>query len=469
MTAFKHKFGVSDDPLAAVSVIPGLANNTYGYNGISYAHNVTSWGGYQYVAWVGSDLYIRISRRTIGRDDWATYSMQSSTGLLAAKMNLDNHNMLAIVADSTGVLHLWGNMHGDWMKYSKTTAPGAYTTWASATMIVVPANKSGTEEGLVSYPWPFVRPTDGRLFFIYRNGGSGSALTFLNSYDTATGTWSRVAKVADGTTGESTYSLYVISPVFDAAGTLHLFGLWALAGSSFNTDRIDLSYIKSTDGGTTWTSASGSPVALPVTPDTMPVALNTPNSLTGLALSAGVAFDANGYPHASCLYTPDPDGNINVWHVRWDGSAWQSEQVTNFAGSGVAWDTLPPQPATVYADGRIFVLWTYDLEGWAGKVWATDVTTPDRETFPVADIEHLRRWQPAPDPEALLNGDVVMVMSRCNDDATSPRPDTTGENWAQQPIGVLTIRANRLSKLRNRTDPLWPPSAPGLPTLPSSA
>lgn len=451
---------IISQPASSISIIPGRANNEWKQNGVSYARPITTWGGYQYVAWVHQDKYIRVSRRTIGGSDWQTFDMRNSgVNLLASMMEDDNHNVLTLIADSTGVLHLWGNMHGDWMRYGKTTAPGSYDSWTPGTMIVTQANKSGTEEGLVTYPWPFIRPTDGKLFFLYRNGASGNGVTFLNSYDTGMGTWTRVAKIADGTTGTSTYNLYPINPEFDAAGTLHLFGLWALNGSTWKEDRGDWGYIKSADGGVTWTSITGSAVTLPVTPETMPKALDTPNKVTGAGNGQGVAWDASGHPHIAVLYTPDPLGNQNVWHVWWDGTAWQSEQVTTLVASGLNFSSRPGQPAILSYAGRILVLWRHQYEGWRGKVWATDVTTRAHRTFPIADMD-LREWEPAPDPDALRRGQISMLVTRTNNDGNSPQPGYSEQDWTRQPIGVLGIDIARIDQLNPAVLPVLPRDKP---------
>jgi len=441
---------------STLTVIPGRAHNEWQHNAASFGGNLTEWGGYQFAAFWGSDRYLRVAKRAIGSADWADVSFQgvAGAGLLNAQVAMDGHNVVAIHADSDGYLHVAGNMHGDWIKYMRSTLPGDLLGgWSSPAMIQPAGSKTGTDEGLVTYPRFLTNPVTGQLFFMYRNGSSGNGNTYLNKYDTTGKVWSRVGMIFNGSaTSESAYEN---TPVFDEAGVLHLSFTWAASGSGFN-DRTDVCYMKSADGGTTWTTISGAAVTLPVTHTSAPVILPAGTG-DGLLNQCGMTVDGKGYPHIAHFWAPD--GNRNIWHLYWNGTAWAHEQVTDLTQSGLDWTSLS-RPAIVHYQGRLLIIWRHQWEGLRGYLWASDVTVPGKRKHAVLAKMDLREWEPAPDYRAIRRGSLNLLVTRVNAQVPAAIAGYADANWSTQPVGVLTVDLTRFDQRTIHNLPKEKPSDP---------
>lgn len=424
-------------------MLPGLADNSWNYNTTSYNQSITTApNGDIYATWVDQNRHPIVGKYAGGV--WSTFDFTTLGGLMGATVPNDAHNVVNLELDADGYIHVSGNMHGDWLRYARSVNPYDITAWANQTMLRS-GSKSGTDEGLVSYPRFPVNPVNNRLFFFYRNGGSGNGDTYLNRYATTGQTWERVAKLIDGTsTNESGYEN---RPVIDADGVFHLSFTWAAGGTGFN-DRTDVCYMRSHDEGVTWEDIHGNPVALPVTHPTAPLILDTTPSNNGLINQTGMDVDDQGRPHIAMLYA-DENGQRNVYHLWWTGAAWQLDKVTSFTASALSFETMAARPDMVCWGGRSFVIWRHQYEGHRGFVWMSEVTGGKVETFPIAWMD-LRDWAPTHDERALRErNELWMLVTRVNNEANAPRAGYESEDWTKQNIGLLRIDMTRIDRLKN--------------------
>jgi hypothetical protein len=347
----------------------------------------------QYAAFYDADARLVLARRPLGSEAWQT-QVTPYTGHVA-----DAHNTVAIAVDGAGYLHVAWDHHAQPLNYARGTAPGSLELGPKQPM-------TGTLESLVTYPL-FFRQPDGGLLFLYRDGRSGRGNIVLNRYDSVAGTWRRLHdNLIDG---EGTRSAY-LAAALDPKGTLHL--AWNWRETADVATNHDLCYAKSPDGGLTWTTSPGAPLALPITATTAEYALRIPETST-LMNPPSLTTDVTGRPYLTS-YWAEAGTNVPQFHVvRHDGKAWSVTQVTSrtqsFELRGTATKRPPisrgsiltrqsPAGTTgfhlIYRDdergGRIVAVSTDDL---AKPVWRMrELTTTS-----------VGAWEPTVDPAAWAN------------------------------------------------------------------
>ena len=87
----------------------------------------------------------------------------------------DAHNIISMMVDGDGYLHLSFDHHGHKLNYCRSIAPDTLVLGDKEPMI-------GNEEEDVTYP-EFHLLADGGLLFVYRSGASGRGNMVMNRYD----------------------------------------------------------------------------------------------------------------------------------------------------------------------------------------------------------------------------------------------------------------------------------------------
>jgi hypothetical protein len=354
-------------------------------------HTLFTHLGVQYAVFYASDATLVLARRTLGSDHWETrrtpFKGRAS----------DAHNSPALVIDGAGYLHVSWDHHRDPLNYARAIAPGSLELGPKIPMV-------GRKEDRVTYP-VFVRLRSGDLLFFYRDGSSGRGNLILNRYSVASSTWTRVHEtLINGQGQRNAYpSIY-----HDSKGRLHLSWVWR--SSNNVATNHDLAYARSDDEGRTWSTASGTPLAIPLTAATADYALRIPQGST-LMNPPSVTADADGNPLIANYWAP-AGSDIPQFHlVRHDGKAWSVQTVTYrttpFTLAGAATRRPPISRAVllserpwrgasathlVYRDdergGRAVIASCLDIEA-ASPVWTISDLTADS----------LGAWEPSHDPE----------------------------------------------------------------------
>lgn len=443
-------------PVLDYNPIPALARGTSGYNARSYNQDsvTTDSQGNIYAVWVASNGHIMISKRAALFGTWQTFDTATIAGTpMNTFVNGDSHNVTSIIADANDYIHVSGNMHGEALKYIRTTNPRDITNWSAPGMV-------GNTETQVTYPRFALHP-DGTLFFHYRDGASGNGDTYLNKWNGAS--WTRVAKLADGKTNNE--NPYENRFVIDRNGVLHLVYCWRPGSSvDFNTNN-DIHYMRSTDKGVTWKSIGGATVTLPLLHgDNTALIINTPDTGSGILNQAGLDVDTLGRPHITFSWADGPDRNVH--HIWWDGAAWHNDQVTNLK-NGMGWYGRPMRSSIACTDdGRTLIFYSSMLisPGGAGVVPAPtagtfrmiDVTDGGVRDVPIAALDG-REAEVTLDQRALRErGLIRMLLTACNGEETQTTADKTAleywndDNWSGQWVGVLTIDAAQVGALTRR-------------------
>jgi hypothetical protein len=314
-------------------------------------------------------------RPQIGKFDtvartWQLFDLSTvaSNPLSAPEVGDDTHHNVVVAVDGDGYIHVAANHHDNTLRYLRSTNAGDITAWTKLAMV-------GTQETSVSYP-QFVRLSGGDLLLFYRNGSSGNGDTYLNRYAKSSKTWSRVSQVFSGTTASPTRSSYMNRIVLDSAGTLHLFYLWRI--STDPSGNYDVSYIKSTDSGVTWTTAGGSAQTLPIDPtNTAPVVI----AGAGYVNQTGASVDSNNVPHACWWITSG--GVSDLHHVYYAGGAWHNDVVATYNTASVnrpgCWSDGAGNTFAVYARSGLL---------YAQKIYPTVGT--ERQVYPLT----VGGWEP---------------------------------------------------------------------------
>jgi hypothetical protein len=97
--------------------------------------------------------------------------------------------------------------------------------------------------------------------------------------------------------------------------------------------RTNIYYLETRDGGTTWTTVDGKPVALPLTKADNPALVRDYRAENLNVYLKDIAFTAEGHPVIMFLtskgFDPGPKSGPFQWHTaRWTGSAWQYHPFT---------------------------------------------------------------------------------------------------------------------------------------------
>ncbi|MDR3328647.1 MAG: BNR repeat-containing protein [Prevotellaceae bacterium] len=279
----------------------------------------------QFVAFYDADRYIVLGKRKQGSSQWQLQRTQYQGNCA------DAHNIISLMVDGAGYLHLAFDHHGHPLRYCRSLAPGSLALGDKEPM-------TGDNEADVTYP-EFYRLADGDLLFAYRSGISGRGNLVMNRYAVRTRQWERLHSVLiDGEGARNAYWQLCT----DARGAIHLSWVWRETPDVATNH--DLCYARSTDGGKTWESSKGERYHLPITAANAEYACRIPQR-SELINQTSMSADAAGHPYIA-TYWRTADSQIPQYRLVWhDGTAWQQQQVsqrsTPFSLSGAGTKMIP--------------------------------------------------------------------------------------------------------------------------------
>lgn len=433
----EHQAAAGLSPAVQLAPLPGLTDARYYFSFTSTIQDsVVTHGDQQYAIWTNDADAPIIAKRTLPQGPWATFDLSTITGNpLGAPTELDLHNNYSMAVDGLGFVHIAGNHHGDSMRYTRSTTAGSITAWTSGAGLSSPM--TGLNENLVSYP-RFVPLPDGRLLFFYRNGASAAGDWYVNRYDPATTTWTQLGKLFDGLSQAPTASAYTGKIYCDANGAVHIFFMWA----PFETAE-DLSYIRSTDAGQTWTTVTGAALTLPIVPG-QAVAFPL---VDGLSNACPAYADLAGHPHSANNQT-DGNGNRQLTHFWHDGTQWRQEALTRFTESG---STSPGEPSTpmIFGDkqDRIYVAYTAPKDNRRGGYYLIACDTPF-EDHRLLDLD-FRDAHPTYDVADMRDNHRLTFLAGPASWDINARPEYWGDDHWYLWAGVCSVDLAQISKIRS--------------------
>ena len=261
----------------------------------------------QFIAYYNNDSYLVVGKRKIGDAKWITQRSQYKANIT------DAHNVISLMVDDDGYLHLSWGQHNIPLNYCMSVSPYSLT---------LTEKKSMTEqnEKSVTYPEFFKLPNSNLLFF-YRTGMSGNGNLILNNYNIKTKHWVQLQQnLIDGEGKRNAYWQSVV----DKKGIIHISWVWR--ESPDVASNHDLCYALSKDGGVTWEKSNGEKYFLPINATTAEYICRIPQK-SELINQTSMNVDDNGNPFIA-TYFREKDSQIPQYHVIFnDGKAWHTQNL----------------------------------------------------------------------------------------------------------------------------------------------
>lgn len=328
-------------PLAAQRLVPvGTGYSATSVNAAIFRNNsVVTHGDRQYVAYYDADGFVALASRALSDTVFATCRTPYRGNIH------DGHNVISLMVDGDGYLHVAFDHHGHPLHYARSVAPGSLQLGKLEPMV-------GRDEEKVTYP-EFYFLSGGDLLFLYRTGASGNGDLILNRYDVAARRWRRVQdNLIDGEGKRNGYWQACV----DSRDRLHLSWVWRETWK-VETNH-DLCYACSDDGGETWHDSNGRACVVPLTQDNAEYACRIPQR-SELINQTSMTADAAGHPYIA-TYWRDSVSRVPQYRLVWhDGRKWRQQQVsrrtTPFSLSGGGTKCIPiARPRLVIRQHRGF-------------------------------------------------------------------------------------------------------------------
>ncbi|MBD2723987.1 BNR repeat-containing protein [Hymenobacter armeniacus] len=413
--------------LAQTPVGLGWARNNV--NGAVFRKNsVVTHQRDQFTAYYDSVGYVTLAKRRLPAGPWQVQRTPYHGNVK------DAHNVISLMVDGAGYVHLSFDHHNTLLRYCRGLAPGSLEMGPLQPM-------TGQQEQKVSYP-EFHRFPGGDLLFLYRDGGSGNGNLVLNRYSLKTRQWTRLHSVLiDGEGQRNAYWQACI----DARGTVHV--AWVWRESPDVASNHDLAYARSRDGGRTWQKSTGEPYALPITERTAEYACRIPQR-SELINQTSIAADAAGQPYIATYWRPAGTQVPQYQLVCLAGKEWKTMQVgqrtTPFSLSGTGTKKIPiARPQVLVGEQRghrtVYVVFRdVERQDRASLTQCTDLaanrwTTTDLITSPLGS------WEPSYDTERWLKHGVLSLFVQ----RTGQGDGETLEALPPQPVRIVEWRPGR--------------------------
>jgi len=294
-----------------------------------------------YVGFYDAQRRMVVGHRAPGARTW-------TLNVTDERVGWDSHNRIAFGFDRAGCLHVAANMHCRPLRYWRTERPGDV-------MSLRPIHRmTGRGEARCTYPQFFNGP-DGRLLFLYRDGGSGNGRRFINAYDEATRSWTRWLD-KPLLSGVPRMNAYPTPIVADRHGTFHI--AWVWRDTPDCSTNHDLCYARSRDLKR-WCRSDGRPLSLPITIVNAEIVDPVPAG-GGMLNNVKLSFDHRDRPMIA-YHKFDANGHTQLYVARLEKDGWRIYQTTNwnyrwdFKGGGTIRVKIAFSAVMPWHDGRSLV------------------------------------------------------------------------------------------------------------------
>ncbi|WP_334167874.1 BNR repeat-containing protein [Phocaeicola paurosaccharolyticus] len=349
-------------------------------------NSIVTHKGNQYISFYDAEGWLTIGKRKLGSQNW-TLSRSQYRGKVS-----DAHNIISMMADGEGYLHVAFDHHGNRLNYCRSVAPESIQLAQKESMIA-------KDEEDVTYP-EFYRLPSGDLLFAYRSGASGRGNLVLNRYSLNEHKWSRVQDILiDGENQRNAYwQMYV-----DKSGIIHLSWVWR--ETWMVETNHDMCYACSKDGGESWERSDGTKYQLPINAANAEYAWRIPQNHE-LINQTSMSADAQGNPYIA-TYWRDGNDSIPQFRMIWNEKGkWHCDIVGNrttpFSLKGGGTKMIPISRPRMVVDGnRAFYIFR-DMErgSKASLAYKNDIHNGS-EQWTVIDLTDfsLNAWEPSYDSE----------------------------------------------------------------------
>lgn len=227
---------------------------------------VISYNNFQYTAYWDADKVLVVTRRNLR--DHSVQTLRLEQYHLTINPNDRHRNIVLGISPGDGRLHLSWDHHANDLRYTKTREDFLKHPPARMTLQdFEPAQPlaDGAPQR-VTYP-RFLNDNDGRLFMMYRSGGSGNGRTVVARYDSGSGRWAVSSGFLFGSEGtyapwdsSNSRNAYLNEVLFDKQNRMHVSWTYRETGRSWASNH-DLHYAYSDDYGLTWMNNAGEQIA----------------------------------------------------------------------------------------------------------------------------------------------------------------------------------------------------------------
>lgn len=345
--------------------------------------SLVSHGRWQFASYYDADGYLTLAKRKLNSSKWEVKRSQYKGNVK------DGHNVISMMVDGDGFVHVAFDHHGHPLHYCRSVAPLSLELGAMMPM-------AGDDEESVTYP-EFYRLKGGDLLFVYRSGASGNGNLVMNRYSLKSKSWTRAHDVLiDGEGRRNAYwQLFV-----DESGVIHLSWVWR---ETWHVEtNHDLCYACSRDGGTTWQKSDGEPYTLPITDANAEYAWRIPQS-SELINQTGMTA-CNGHPYIA-TYWRDAGSKIPQYRLVWhDGGRWRMRQVserkTPFSLSGGGTKMIPiARPRLAVSGKKAYYIFRDQERGSKVSLFFTDDIDSGEWTAEDLTDFSVDAWEPSFDTE----------------------------------------------------------------------
>ena len=291
-----------------IPVAPGYAATSV--NTTVFRNNsVVTHGKNQYISFYDNDGYVNVGKRRLKSEKWEVKRTPFKGNVK------DAHNVISMIVDGDGYLHLSFDHHGHPLRYCKSVAPGELVFGDILEM-------TGSDESHVTYP-EFYNLSNGDLIFVYRSGSSGNGNLVMNRYDVRLKKWSRVQSVLiDGEGKRNAYWQICV----DEKDCIHVSWVWR--ETWMVETNHDLCYARSSDGGKTWEKSTGEKYTLPINALNAEYACMIPQR-SELINQTSMTAEKSGNPYI-VTYWREQGSDVPQYRMVWnDGEKWNRQQITN--------------------------------------------------------------------------------------------------------------------------------------------
>ena len=387
LIAFTGSSVIAQGTVKVTNVGKGWADNSVNVT-IFRKNSLVTFRNTQYIAFYDDSANVVFGKRELNDGKWQLHR----TGF-QGNVN-DAHNVISIMADGDGYVHMVWNQHNNGLHYCRSVSPGSLTFTQQMPM-------TGIHEDEVSYP-EFYKLENGNLIFLYRDGGSGNGNLVINSYDIKSKKWSQVnGNLIDGEGKRSAYW----QACTDSLGTFHISWVWRETPDVATNH--DMCYARSKDGGRTWEKSTGEKYILPITAATAEYACHIPQK-SELINQTSMFADSKGRPFI-VSYWADSGTNVPQYHLIYkEGKSWQvyntAFRKTDFSLSGTGTKHIPisrPQIISWNKNNRQKAAIIFRDEERGNKVSAAICNDLGKMKWNVLDLssEDEGAWEPSYDTE----------------------------------------------------------------------
>jgi hypothetical protein len=270
-------------------------------------NSIVTFNDHQYIAFYDSTGQVILGKRKPHTDKWDLHETQYSGNVH------DAHNVISIIVDGDGFLHMSWDHHGHKLNYCRSVAPESLQMGSKMPMTRKVENK-------VTYP-QFYKMSNGDLLFVYRDGSSGNGNIVFNHYDLKTKEWEQLHKnLIDGEGLRNAYwQIYL-----DINDVLHLSWVWRETGDVATNH--DMGYAKSLDGGKTWMTSTNKPYSLPINMQNAEYAMKIPQN-SDLINQTSMTADHKSHAYIITYFQKKEDKAPQIYVIYNQGKGWKHLKV----------------------------------------------------------------------------------------------------------------------------------------------